>query len=377
MRILYLTMAEVDEASGVYKKIRAQAGAFERLGNECRVLFVKDSSEAMILFDSILKKVKIDKENMIKLSSYIISCDFCYVRFELLRHKVYKEILDNCKKMGIDILVEIPTYPPYQESLARVKDKIKAGNIPGAIKTLIGTIIVILDMYRLVGYSKMMCLVADDKKFASKVTVRIENGVDVTDNPFVYHEEENSINIIAVSNFAVWNGYDRAITGLKQYYDKTGKDDIRLTFVGDKYKAKELIKQAKTYNIEHLIDFTGALSGTQLTDAYAHADLALGALGNHRRKVFSNSSLKVKEYAARGMLMVLSDAEGVEYDIINKSFIVKSDESPIDFEAIRNWYINIENKKLMKAEIHNFANNHYSWDFQMKKIIDEYLKIKV
>lgn len=81
--------------------------------------------------------------------------------------------------------------------------------------------------------------------------------------------------------------------------------------------------------------------------------------------------MKAKEYAARGMMIVLSDAEGIEGDILDNSFVVKSDESPIDFESIVKWFESVENKELVKNRIHEFAVDHYAWDSQMKKVIDE------
>lgn len=184
------------------------------------------------------------------------------------------------------------------------------------------------------------------------------------------------INVIAVSNFAVWNGYDRAIKGLGEYYKSTGRDDFHLIFVGDKSKAADLISLAEKEGVSNLISFTGALAGAELNLEYAKADIALGALGNHRRKVFANSSLKAKEYAARGMIMILSDAEGIEQEIVSNSFVVKSDESPLDFGAILEWYSSLKDKNQIRNEIHAFAEQNYSWDIQMQKVMDAFGDLK-
>ena len=69
--------------------------------------------------------------------------------------------------------------------------------------------------------------------------------------------------------------------------------------------------------------------------------------------------------------MVLSDAEGIEKEIFEKSFIVKSNESPIEFDKVVEWFDGIVDKEKVKREIHDFAVKHYAWDSQMKKIIDE------
>ena len=151
----------------------------------------------------------------------------------------------------------------------------------------------------------MMCLVADDKKFLLKKTIRIENGIDLERNPFFVAYNKYPVRIVAVSNFAIWNGYDRAIRGLKEYKEKTSRSDIRLVFIGDKKKATDLIQLTDKLGLQDYVEFTGSLSGKELDDEYAKANIGLGALGNHRRKVFANSSLKAKEYAARGLIMIL------------------------------------------------------------------------
>ena len=369
-KILYLTMAKIDTSSGVYKKICAQADAFERLEYETRILFVTDYDDVQYLKKGALIKTEfteIEKE----ITQYMKECSFCYARFELLRHRYFKQILEMCVREKIRIVTEIPTFPPYQESIARAKAKAKEGRVFSALKTLIGAQLVINDMNSLAKMSDMMCIVADDFKFKKTETIRIENGIDLQKNPLAAYTEKEYINVIAVSNFAVWNGYDRAVEGLGIYYKGQPKRVIHLTFVGPLTNSPELKKHVEELGLEDKVTFTGALSGSALDAQYANADIALGALGNHRRKVFANSSLKAKEYSARGMLMVLSDAEGIEKEIFEKSFIVKSNESPIEFDKVVEWFDGIVDKEKVKREIHDFAVKHYAWDSQMKKIIDE------
>ena len=369
MKIMYLTMALPDETSGVYKKIMAQVSAFVEFGHECRVFFVTDKEESKYYSNNGIQDIGF-QEVLPIVSRYLEECDFCYARFELLRHKYYKRVLDICSEYKVKVVFEIPTFPPYQESVARGKSKLKDGNLFGAIKTFIGAWFVQRDMYKMARMARLVCIVADDYKFKGTKTIRIENGIDLCKNPYVEHLDTTEINIIAVSNFAVWNGYDRAIKGLKNYTEKNPKHKIRLIFVGPLENAPELRKMVNDYQLEKYITFTGALSGEKLDEQYAHSNIALGALGNHRRKVFANSSLKAKEYAARGMLMVLSDAEGIEKFILDRSFLVRSDETPIDFEAVVSWYESLAEKEKFRREIHGFAEANYSWSKQIEKILN-------
>lgn len=370
MKSLYITMASIDETSGVFKKIRAQAEAMKDLGSDCSVLFINDSG-ASVLYD-LKDYTALDLNNVNdfeQITSMIGVCDYVYVRFELLRHTFYRKLVKFCSKQPAILIVEIPTYPPYQESLARVREKIKSKQVFGAIKTLLGTCIVITDMYRLVYYSDIMCMIADDKKFFNRKTVRIENGVDLNRNAYIEYKHHDCLNVIAVSNFAVWNGYDRAINGLKNYVSKYGQGKIHIYFVGEVSKAKDLIELTERLDLNDDISFLGALSGKELDEAYSLADIGLGALGNHRRKVFANSSLKAKEYATRGLLMIMSDAEGLDKEIKDCTYIVHSDESPIEFNEIIQWYQSISDPQKTKLEIRNYAMKNYSWHSQIEKIL--------
>lgn len=377
-KIIYLTMAPMEDSSGVYKKVISQSEAFLELGYECKVLFVRNTKNAYLrdIKSNITTEIDLDDSvAFTELQKYIKECSFCYARFELLRHKYYRQIINCCYKEKINIVSEIPTYPPYQESLARVRSLLYKKQYINALKTLIGTIFVIIDMYIMSFYSNIVVMIADDKKFKLAKTLRIENGINLKTNPIQKTEFHNVINIIAVSNFSVWNGYDRAIIGLRNYISSTGLHDIKLIMVGDKSAGKDLIELAKKLGVMDDIEFRGSLSGSNLDAAYAEAHIALGALGNHRRKVFQNSSLKAKEYASRGMLMVLSDAEGMDIEIEKASFIVKSDETPIDFKAIKTWFLNINNREEQRLKLRNYAETNFSWTNQIAKII-EFIKDK-
>lgn len=368
-------MAPINESSGVYKKILSQAKAFTSNGYNCKILFLKDCKIAYLReLDGSLNELDIEDNNTLKnIKTLILACNFCYVRYELLRHHYFRKILQLCILSHRPIITEIPTYPPYQESLARVRESWNSKKYKQAIKTLLGSLCVIVDLYIYTLISKLIVVVGDDKKFLFSNTVRIENGIDLKSNPY-FKEMPNSkvLRVIAVSNFSVWNGYDRAILGLKKYIEKTKKHDIRLVLVGDKKAGSSLLDLARGLGVSEDVEFTDSLSGEKLDREYKKASLALGALGNHRRKVFENSSLKVKEYCSRGMLMILSDAEGVEPDIKNRSYMVKSNEEPIDFVRIKQWYNNIEDKEKYREFISQFARCYYSWDSQVCKIINNF-----
>ena len=363
-------MSEIDQASGVYKKIISQKDAFEKKGYDCKVIFLADSDSFRVLSNGTLRDYDFVKD-IAFIESLANNSELDYFRFELLRHKRYSKMLSICKKSHAKIVLEIPTFPPYEESLARSRNYFKNGNFLSAFKTFIGSFLVRLDTYRFAKKVDMVILVADDFKFKNTKTIRIENGIDLKQNKYSFQTPSSVVRIIAVSNFAVWNGYDRAIKGLSEYIQTNKKKDISIVFVGDVNKASSLIKMVDELHLHDVVRFTGSLSGIELDEEYSKCDVAMAGLGNHRRKVFANSSLKVKEYAARGKIMILSDSEGIEEEIKQKSFVVPSNETPIDFSSFVRWYRSLKNVEQATLEISAYANKNYSWELQIEKIVKE------
>ena len=82
-------------------------------------------------------------------------------------------------------------------------------------------------------------------------------------------------------------------------------------------------------------------------------------------------ALKNREYSAKGLPMIYSE---IDLDFEGQEFVhkVSHDESLIDIEKIIKWYKNL---KVTSEEIRDFSKQ-FSWDIQMKKVVDEIKIIK-
>ena len=67
--------------------------------------------------------------------------------------------------------------------------------------------------------------------------------------------------------------------------------------------------------------------------------------------------------------MILSDAEGIDKEMAAASLIVKSDETPIDFESIKEWFVGLDNREDLRLKLRKHAETDYSWTNQILKII--------
>ena len=105
-QFIYITMAPIDESSGVYKKIIAQVNAFNRLGYEGKVLFVRDTSTAYLRsIDGSTEKTDLTKITIKdELSRNMLSCEFCVVQLELWRHTSYRMRIFICKTLKLQLV---------------------------------------------------------------------------------------------------------------------------------------------------------------------------------------------------------------------------------------------------------------------------------
>lgn len=350
-KVLYLSIISPSESGvGVSSKIYKQMECFAADG--CQVnhfLYSMDKHG--------LKKISCHfyGNNKKQNSALINECkgvDLLYVRYffsdfnliSLLKH------LKQCYPC-MKIFVEIPTYPYDGEyskfSYSLLIDKLNRKKLCKYVD-------------RIVTYSE------DDQIYNIKA-INISNAVDVNSlrqrNSSLSGSE---INIIMVAQMAFWHGYDRVIEGLKQYYINHGAENIKLHFVGDGDQSVLSAYQSLSDNevLKGHVIFYGRKSGAELDDIYDKCCFAMDSMGRHRTGVYYNSTLKGKEYLAKGLPII----SGVKTELDNMNFKyyfrVPADDSPLNFKDIVEFYHNIyddENEMDIAKEIRDFCASHFEF----------------
>lgn len=120
------------------------------------------------------------------------------------------------------------------------------------------------------------------------------------------------------------------------------------------------------------------MHGDRLDAMYDLADIAIECLGMYRKNMSISSSLKSREYLAKGLPIVA----GCKNDVINEKnpfkyyLEVPNDDSAIDVEKIIEFYDQIystQSRQQVISEIRKFAEDNIDLKVTMKKIID-YIK---
>lgn len=268
--------------------------------------------------------------------------------------------LRKLRKKNVRIYIEIPTYPYDNEMKKKklfYKDKIMRNFL-----------------YR---YVDKVFTYSNDKYIFRIPCINISNFVDCNKIlPRANKSNNNEVNIIAVATLAFWHGYDRAIKGLHNYYLNTNnKVIVKLHFVGDGPILDDYKKMVKEYHLEKYVVFYGAKKGVELSNIYDICDIALDSLGRHRSGIFYNSSLKGKEYMAKGLPIISGVA--TELDSIDNYLYylrVPADDSPLDINEICLFYEKVygnQSKKEVIKSISSKAKEMFNIDIAMQPIIEE------
>lgn len=385
MKGLYLgdeVDADVSESSscGIAKKIFGQLKTFKNSGIEIDYFNIAGWYYGQ---NSVIRKIerrlpfalfRPNKDIVKKVASY----DFLYVRHSGSSKNLFL-VMNAAKRENpkIKILLEIPTYPYAGEAKTF-----------GTLSMSVCNKVYIKKMSKCVD---RIITFSDDDVIWGIPTIKISNAIDfdsVKRKTIKKCLTNKTIEIIACAQFTFWHGYDRALKGLLDYLIQPNEKNYKLILhmVGDsttnepqKYKdfvnANRGIFKAKEE--KGCVVFHGLQSGDELENIYDQCVIGLDSMGRHRSKVYFNSSLKGKEYLAKGLVVISGVATEMDRDKDFKYYFrVPADDSNIDFNQIISFLENLLKKETLETiqlNIMQYAKDHFDYSSTMKNII-QYLR---
>lgn len=371
-RLFFFTVIDFAnwKTDGVCKKIISQVRAFQEKGykvdlcymiNGDTYIYTEGKKKCIGKKKGLINKGTVCKyvEKYVKDWTY----DAIYIRYGFAEKNFYhllKEFNKKCDK----ILIEIATYP-YDKEFSEGFDR---------------KIALILDkIYRnkLYKYSKKVVTFSDDKKIFHMPTIKTLNGIDFKNIDIRnIEEQQDGIHMIAVASMSKWHGYDRLIAGLGRYYQNSQSKKVYLHLVGDGEEIPNYKKQVEDFDIQEYVFFHGMKSGEELDSIYNKCDLAIASLGLHRLGVKLASTLKTREYAAKGLPIITSSEIDIfrskEYPYIKK---FDEDDTVIDVEEIVRFYCDIyegKNKNDVAKNIREYAASICDMPVTMVEIFEFY-----
>lgn len=352
-----------DKVLGIEKKVKAQVDSLNKIGNIRHInvpLNSDDKIDRLKFVFPILKSKRETNRNI--LLDYIDSTvDYIYIRKPSLTIEFYKllKIIKN-KYRNIVIIMEIPTYPFHAEYQGFAK--IMAIKSAQCEKKL----------FEVVDY---IVTYSDDKMIWNIPCLRTSNCVDYASIPVrdnSYSLVNNTIRLTCVANYTYWHGADRLVKAVRDY---KGPYLIIFNIVGGGKELDNLRILAEDH--ENII-FHGPKSGAELTEIFNHTDIAVDALGRHRSGVFYNSSLKGKEYVARGLPVISAVKTELDYlKDFNYYLKLPANDSDVDLESVIQFYERIYKdddanvSEIIRTVTERKFDYKYGFEIPIKKVIED------
>ena len=378
MKILYIAFKDFSKLHfGASKKVISECRAFEHYGHEVILIGREVDATVLIDTDGVTRKLAehkqypigklellLDKQHQISdILNYISdkNYDYCYIRYDLCNRSFIK-LLKGIKKVCSRIDIEIPTYP-YDKEYAGKINKIRLSIDRHYGKQLHRYVSQIISFYDIPG-----------NRFCGIPVLRVTNGFDFGGIKIV---EDNvvpdDIHIAAVSSMRIWHGYERMIEGMHNYYTAGGTRNLVLHLVGDGREGAKYRDLVQKYKLNSHVVFHGAMHGENLERLLEKCTLGIDSLGRHRTGISILSSLKSREYGAKGIPFINS----CDIDIVGDDFKyflkVPADDSPIDINSIIDFYDGCyaEGSRITVAkQVRKYIEARSGMDSVAKKILD-------
>lgn len=372
MKGLFLMFYGFNAFNGISKKIAYQVEALRHNGIEMQICHyetsVEDGTRTWMIDDKVIHyfgnsiRGKLRKRMDYRfIVDYIKQehFDFVYWRSSHNANPFTIWFIRAIRKMGIPVILEIPTYP-YDHEYASCKAKLS------------------LFPHRLFRgmfckYVNRIVTFSNDEEIFGCPTIRISNGIDFSQIPLRtrLHVISKELHLVAVAEIHYWHGYDRLIEGLHRYYLSNPEYKVYFHLAGPisgEREQHEVTDAVTQYHLEEYVHLYGPLHGEALEQLFDKGDFAIGSLGRHRSGITHIKTLKNREYAARGFAFAYSECDD-DFEAMPYVLKVPADESPIDIPNL----IDFCQAQTMQPQAIRESISHLSWDEQMKKVVD-YLK---
>lgn len=349
IKYLYI---ETDNA-GVRNKIKNQIKGLNQLGLkvEANPLAKESMAKRLIPFQTSSADW-----NAVDLSNTDgIYLRYPFIDFQLLRMlKRYKKTRQSGK-----IIIEIPAYPNKGE---RYKNKIvvvRDGFYRTKLKKYIDHIVYEGDA----NYSSIFGVAA----------TRIINGIDVNALPLKKKSgTPNKLRLICVASFFPEYGMDRVIRGMHTYYSKDTHDcDVTLHLVGRGPEVDNYLKLARECGIKDKVVYHGYKTGTELDKIFDESDIGIDAIALYRKGLKVSSTLKTREYMARGLPFIYSsEMPGLANEMEKYTLFFDNNDKEIDISQVVVFYGKLLEDDEIGKNIRRIANETIDMRITMKPVAD-------
>ena len=196
------------------------------------------------------------------------------------------------------------------------------------------------------------------------------NGIDtskfqVRKNP---HFDGQTLKLLFVGSGFKPQGLDRLLFSLKKYYNTNYKVNIIVHVVGVSVGRPYLSKYLENPKLLKSVLFQGFIQSEQIDEFADECHLAINSLSLHQIGIKVGSTLKSREYFARGIPFITSSSDDDIQD--DNPFVIKvsADNKPIDFQKIIDYAIKLNEDPEHPQKMRYYALEYLDWSVKMIKL---------
>jgi glycosyltransferase involved in cell wall biosynthesis len=220
-------------------------------------------------------------------------------------------------------------------------------------------------------YADYMITYCGQEEVDGVPNIPIDNGIDLDGIPVSHPvNPENGINLISVSSLKKWHAYERFIMGISEYVKKPGSAKIHFHIVGAGPEYDNLVKVKDQLGLQDYVTFHSFKTGAELDEIYKANHIAIGTLGFHRIGITNSSSLKNREYFARGLPVVLSTPDKDMPSNLSYVLYVEAGENPVDVGSVVEFAKKVYKEESINDKIRNEAEEKVSWNSKIRTVLD-------
>jgi hypothetical protein len=365
--LIFPILKDLNAADGILVKNEGIRKGFLQNGVDVDVLeFVSsgvfNKDEKVYTFHSSRYKRIIQHNYLVweKIANYIRykDYDFIWLRISILTSAV-ANFLGSVKRNNpkTKIILEYGAYPFVRE-LTKLKKAIYYINLYNEKK----------------GHrsSDFIITYCGQDRVDNLVNIPIDNGVDIENIPIVNNQPPVSkqINFISVSSLKKWHAYERFIEGIALYAKKENAMPVRFHIVGYGPEYEKLTQLAEKLNVNKQVVFHSFKTGKQLDDIYNQSHIAIGTLGFHRIGINNSSSLKNREYFARGLPIIVSTPDKDMPGDLPFVKYVPAGEEPINIEDMVRFAHEVYIIPDLNHLVRDYAEENVTWKSKIRTVLN-------
>ena len=369
MKVVFIYRLDASEKvnAGVIEKLWAQSEAFKALGHSPRLIYL---SRGNIEIKSVEGTITIPGRSRLLAKVFFFSrikrkinptdCDLMIIRYGLSYPSFIRFLsFFRGRHPSLRIAIDFPTFP-YSVEWRGIK------------RPFLG-----LDrIYRtkLRKYVDRAITTSNSSEIYGIPALHMPNGIWVNRFPARKKKsKENTIQLVAIGKWNFWHGLDRVIQGIAEYQNlRKHIRPVILKVIGDGPARPGLERMVKDNKLGAVIEFITDTDEERKNEIFQKADIAIGTLGMHRKGLDYDSSLKHREYCARGIPFILS---APDYSFPSSLQFVKYEpptDEPIDIKNLLHHFDSIQEEINTPEEIRHYAVNHLNWEDQIQKLLNSF-----